>query len=67
MPSPMEEGVLGMMRITGYAPPAWRWMSAMVSPAAMGTRKKRSFRAASTGAMSESISAIIWGFTPRKR
>ena len=38
----------------------------MVRPAAMVTRMKRLSRFASTGPMSASRSAIIWGFTPRK-
>ena len=44
-------------------------MSAMFwqeSPAAMLTRTKPPWRAFSTGAIPASISAIIWGFTPKK-
>ena len=66
MPSPVETGVLGMMRMTGYSPPAISRMAAMVSPAAMVTSTKGVSRVARTGAISASMSAIIWGLTPRK-
>ena len=66
IPAPSETGVLGMMRMIGYAPPAISRTRAMLSPAAIVTRTKRPLRFARMGAMPASISAIICGFTPRK-
>ena len=65
-PSPTAQGVLGMIRMTGYSPPARAAMRAMVRPAAIVTRRKRSVRSARTGPISARRSAIIWGLTPRK-
>ena len=66
-PSPTAAGIFGMMRMTGYAPPAMARMLSMVSPAAMLMSTGFSARAFSTGAMPASIPAIICGLTPRNR
>ena len=65
-PSPTSTAVLGMMRITGSSPPAISRMRAMVRPAAMLSSTKGVVRRRRTGAISDSISAIIWGLTPSR-
>ena len=66
MPAPTATGVLGIIRMIGYSPPAICRSRCIESPAAIETSTKGSVRAASRGASSASTPAIIWGLTPRK-